>query len=95
MARESGQIVAARSMYLGEDGIAWLGMDGPVPGLMTADYGPDAALCATIVADGLELGARGFIADIEAPSERMDTPAYESFVRLGFRRPYTRVHYTL
>jgi hypothetical protein len=95
LARESGQIVAARSMYLGEDGIAWLGMDGPVPGLMTADYEPDAALCAAIVADGLELGACGFIADIEAPSEQMDTPSYESFARLGFRRPYTRVHYAL
>ena len=30
-------------------------------------------------ADGLRLGARGFLADIEAPSEAMDTPAYEYF----------------
>src|SRR5437588_4922889 len=56
-----------------------LGMDGPVPGLMTDDYEPDAAICSRIVADGLVAGARRFIADIEAPSDAMDTPAYEYF----------------
>jgi hypothetical protein len=95
VAREQGEIVAARGMYLGEDGMAWLGMDGPVPGITTQDYAPDAALCAGIVADGLTRGARGFIADIEAPSQKMDTPAYQYFARLGFQRPYTRTHYTL
>ena len=94
VAREGGQIVAARGMHIGPDGIAWLGMDGPVPGLMTDDHAPDAAICAAIVADGLAHGARMFIADIEAPSERMDTPAYASFARLGFRRPYVRTHWT-
>jgi hypothetical protein len=34
-----------------------------------------------------------FIADIEAPSNGLDTPAYEAFGRLGFRRPYTRTHW--
>ena len=94
VAREAGEIVAARGMYIGSDGIAWLGMDGPVPGVMSQDYEPDAALCGFIVADGLARGARGFIADIEAPSEDMDTPAYEHFARLGFRRPYVRTHWT-
>jgi hypothetical protein len=69
-------------------------MDGPVPGLGTEDYEPDAALCRAIVADGLALGARGFLADIEAPSQAMDTPAYEHFARLGFTRPYVRTHWT-
>jgi hypothetical protein len=86
--REGGAVVAARGMYIGPDGIAWLGMDGPVPGLRTHDHGPDAALCAAIVAAGLARGARGFIADIEAPSPTLDTPAYDHFGRLGFRRPY-------
>jgi hypothetical protein len=95
VARERAEIVAARTMYVTENGIAWLGMDGPVPGVMTSDYEPDAALCAAIVRDGLELGVRAFIADIEAPSRRMDTPAYDYFGRLGFSRPYTRVHYAL
>jgi hypothetical protein len=80
-------------MYLGPDSIAWLGMDGPVPGLGTDDYEPDAALCATAVADGLTRGARGFVADIERPSPRLDTPAYAAFAALGFRRPYARTHW--
>jgi hypothetical protein len=80
-------------MHIGPDGIAWLGMDGPVPGVHGPDYQPDAAICATIVADGLACGATAFIADIEAPSDAMDTPAYEYFGRLGFTRPYVRTHY--
>jgi hypothetical protein len=93
VARRDGEIVAARGMYLGDERIAWLGMDGPVPGLATEDYAPDAAICAAIVADGLARGARAFIADIEAASAAMDTPAYEDFGRLGFARPYVRTHY--
>ncbi len=94
VARDAGEIVGARGMYIGPDGIAWLGMDGPVPGVHHDDYEPDAAICAFIVDHGLAHGARGFIADIEAPSERMDTPAYDYFGRLGFRRPYVRTHWT-
>ena len=93
VAREDGRIVAARGMYIGADGTAWWGMDGPVPGVMTGVYEHDAALCAFMVEDGLARGAGGFIADIEAPSDDMDTPAYEYFGRLGFRRPYVRTHY--
>lgn len=92
--RESGEIVAARGMHIGADGTAWLGMDGPVPGVTTDDYEPDQALCAFIVSDGLLRGARSFIADIEAPSAEQATPAYESFGRLGFTRPYVRTHWT-
>jgi hypothetical protein len=91
--RENGEIVGARSMHIGGDDTAWLGIDGPVPGVMTDDYEPDAALCARIVAEGLVRGARRFIADIEAPSPELDTPAYDTFARLGFTRPYVRTHY--
>jgi hypothetical protein len=93
VAREGGEIVAARGMYIGPDGMAWLGMDGPVPGLGTDDHEPDAAICDVAVRDGLARGARGFLADIEAPSPALDTPAYDRFARLGFRRPYVRTHY--
>jgi hypothetical protein len=55
---------------------------------------PDAALCEFIVADGLANGARRFSADIEAPSDTLDTPAYEYFARLGFTRPHVRTHWT-
>lgn len=91
--REGDEIVAARGMFIGPDGAAWLGMDGPVPGVMTDRYEPDAALCAFIVAEGLENGARCFLADIEAPSPDLDTPAYAYFGRLGFTRPYVRTHW--
>ena len=93
VAREQGEIVAARGMHIARDGVAWLGMDAPVPGIMTSDYEPDAAICATIVADSLTRGVRMFIADIEAPSTDLDTPAYEAFARIGFRRPYVRTHW--
>jgi hypothetical protein len=93
LAREDGAIVACRGMYIGPDGIAWLGMDGPVPGLQTQDFEPDAALCEAILRDGLALGVRTFVSDIEAPSPDMDTRAYGYFGRLGFTRPYTRVHH--
>ena len=93
VARERGEIVAARGMYVGRDGIAWLGMDGPVPGIMTQDFEPDAAICARIVADGPRLGARTIISDIEQPSAGLDTPSYGYFGALGFSRPYTRTHW--
>jgi hypothetical protein len=94
VAREAGSIVGARGMFISHSGTAWLGMDGPVPGVHSNDYEPDAALCQAMVADGLALGATGFIADIEAPSEEMDTPAYRYFGQLGFTLPYTRTHWT-
>lgn len=94
IARHGGAIVAARAMHVGSNRIAWLGMDGPVPGLTTDAYAHDAAICAAIVADGLALGARAFIADIEAPSKTMDAPAYEHFSQLGFATAYIRTHYT-
>jgi hypothetical protein len=93
LAFEHGRAVGARSMYLpGPGELAFLAIDGPVPGVMTADHAPDARICARIIGDGLALGARGFVADIEAPSAAMDTPAYRIFAALGFRRPYTRTH---
>jgi hypothetical protein len=94
VAHRNGEIVGARGMHIGPDGIAWLGMDGPVPGLSTHDYEPDRSICSQIVSDGLTAGARCFIADIEAPSPAFDTPAYDYFSSLGFTRPYVRTHYT-
>lgn len=94
LAREDGRPIAARSMYLPAAGaVAFLAVDGPVPGVMTADYEPDATILARIVADGLARGAAGFAADIEAPSPVRDTPAYGTFGPLGFRIPYTRTHH--
>ncbi len=95
IARKGGDIVAARSIFAGTDGTAWLGIDSPVPGLRTGDYEPDARICRRIVADGLAAGVQRFIADIEVPSDAMDTPAYVNFAALGFTRPYVRTHWTV
>jgi hypothetical protein len=93
MLRVDGQIHAVRTMYLHSDKLAWLGIDSPVPGIMAPSYDVDAQLCQAIIHDGLRLGARYFVADIEAPTAEMNTPAYRNFEALGFRRPYFRSHY--
>jgi hypothetical protein len=92
--RQGAQIVAVRTMYLA-DGMAWLGVEAPVPGIMAPSFDLDAQLCQAIVEDGVALGAKVFVADIEAPTPKMDTPAYRNFEALGFKRPYFRSHYTL
>lgn len=56
--REEGRIVGARGMYIGPDGMAWLGMNAPVPGVMAQDYQPDAAICAFLVEDGARVPSR-------------------------------------
>jgi hypothetical protein len=95
LVREGREIVAARGMYLTPERVAWVGMDGPVPGLATQDFDPDVALWERIVSEGVAAGAGMFIADIEAPSPTLDSPAYRYFARLGFRRPYARTHWRL
>lgn len=91
--RNGEEIVAVRTMYLHPDGMAWLGVEAPVPGVMAPSYDLDLQLCQAIVKDGINLGACYFVADIEAPSPQMDTPAYRNFEALGFKRPYFRSHY--
>lgn len=93
MLRAGGEIVAVRTMYIHADGMAWLGIDAPVPGVMAPSYDLDLQICQAMVKDGIDLGVRYFVADIEAPSPQMDTPAYRNFAALGFTRPYFRSHY--
>ncbi len=87
---EQGRIAAARSMYLHPDGMAWLGIDAPVPGVMAPSFELDWQLCHAMVSEGLALAVRGFVADIEAPSPARDTPAYRGFESLGFDCAYLR-----
>ncbi|MEW5988866.1 MAG: hypothetical protein AB1791_19760, partial [Chloroflexota bacterium] len=92
--RRGRAIAAVRSMYVHHDGMAWLGIDAPVPGIMAPSYDLDRQLCQAMVRDGLGLGVRYFAADIEAPTPAMNTPAYHHFEALGFKRPYFRSHYS-
>jgi hypothetical protein len=91
--RKAGEIAVVRSMFMGGDGMVWLGIDAPVPGVMAPSFDLDALLCEAMSADGVAAGARGFVADIEAPQESGDGPAYRNFARLGFRKAYFRAHY--
>lgn len=93
--RRRGGIVAVRSMFMDPDGMVWMGIDAPVPGIMAPSFDLDAVICETMVRDGLEAGARCFVADIEAPLADGNGPAYRNFARLGFRRPYFRDNYGL
>jgi hypothetical protein len=45
-------------------------------------------ICQQIVQDGLALGVKCFVVNIEAPDPEMNTPAYRNFEALGFKRPY-------
>lgn len=91
--RNGSEIIAVRSMYLDPNGNAWLGIDAPIPGIMAPSYDLDLQICQAIVEDGLSLGAKYFITDIEVPSPTMDTPAYQNFNVLGFKRLYLRSNY--
>jgi hypothetical protein len=93
MLRKDTRIVAVRSMYVHHDHMAWLGIEAPVPGVMAPSYDSDFQICQTIVSEGITLGVMYFVADIEAPTAEMDTPAYHQFELLGFKRPYFRSHY--
>lgn len=92
--RQQTRIVAVRTLYTDATGMGWLGIDAPVPGIMAASYDLDLQLCQAIVKDGLDMGVRYFVADIEAPTPAMNTPAYHNFEALGFKRPYFRSHYS-
>jgi hypothetical protein len=90
---QNGQIVSVRSLHVDDDGMGWLGIDAPVPGMMGPTYDLDLRICQQIVQDGPALGVKCFVADIEAPDPEMNTPAYRNFESLGFKRPYYRSHY--
>jgi hypothetical protein len=94
MLRQRGEIIAVRTLYVGDNGMGWLGIDAPVPGLMAPSYDLDLQICQVIVKDGIDLGVKYFVADIEAPTPAMNTPAYHHFEALGFKRPYFRSHYS-
>lgn len=94
MLRYGDKIKAVRSMVINPEGIAWWGIDAPVPGIMAPSYDLDLQLCQVMVQDGLQLGAKLFVADIEAPSATHNTPAYTNFAQLGFKIPYLRTIYS-
>ena len=92
--RENERIVAARSMYIHHDGMAWWGIEAPVPGFMTPRFDLDYHLCREIIKDGLKLGAKYFVADIEKSDTEMKHDGYRNFNEMGFKRAYFRSNYS-
>ncbi len=86
-----GELVAARSAFT-RDGFTWMGIDAPVPGLMTRDFATDGEILRTIVADNPRSVV---IADIESPSDTRSGPAYDIFSMLGFEVAYRRANLRL
>ncbi len=91
---ENDVVSAARSVYM-KNGFAWLGIDAPIPGLMTKDYERDYLLLYHIVKAGLQHGVQHFLADIELPDDAMNLPSYHNIQQLGFRVVYRRQNYKL
>src|SRR2546423_14777442 len=49
VAREDGQGVGARGMFLRPGGLGWLGVDGPRSGGAAGGHEPDGRVCAPIL----------------------------------------------
>ncbi|TPN88261.1 hypothetical protein FJ987_23715 [Mesorhizobium sp. CU2] len=94
MLRRRGAVEAVRSLFIGNDGAAWSGIDAPVPGIMAQSFDLDAMLGERLLRDGIAAGAKLFVADIEAPLPERDGPAYRNYDRLGFKLTYLRDHYS-
>ena len=90
MLRDASDILAVRSSFTVDGCLIWLGIEGPIPGLMTPAYEYDALLCRAIIKEGLAGGVRGFVADIEESSPYLNSPTYRHFSDLAFRRMYFR-----
>ncbi len=86
----AGQDVCARSLFIANGHTAWLCIDAPVPGVMGPSFDDDARLCQVMVNDTLRKGVDLIAADIEAPSQDVNAPAYRNFSALGFQRAYLR-----
>lgn len=88
--RPGAPVAMARSLYLGDDGWAWLGIDAPVPGVMAACFDDDQKVTAHLLAEAAAAGAHSFVSDIEVPSADRTGPAYQRWRELGFAPAYLR-----
>jgi len=87
------RIVAARSLYLQPGRSAWMGVEAPVPGLMTPGFEDDTRLARALLNEAARAGVEVCAADVEAPNDARTGPAYERWTALGFAVAYRRLHY--
>jgi hypothetical protein len=93
LALENDKIVAARSVFIGLNNMAWSGVEGPVPVVMTNDLEPDRIIWKHIQQYCLDNNVKYLAADIEFPSPERNTEAYNFFKQLGFVVTYLRKLY--
>lgn len=90
---DGAKITAARTMFLGNDGLAWSGIDAPIPGIMIPSYDADFRLCQVMVEDAVQMHAKLIVMDIEKPAPEMNTEPYQNFASIGFKHAYLRQNY--
>lgn len=88
--RRAAPVAMVRSLYLADDGWAWLGIDAPVPGVMAPCFDDDQKVTAHLLSEAAAAGAHSFVSDIEVPSPDRDGPAYRRWRELGFAPAYLR-----
>ena len=91
--RPGAEVVMARSLYLADNGWAWLGIDAPVPGVMAPCFDDDQKVTAHLLLEAALSGAHSFASDIEAPAPQRQGPAYRCWAELGFAPAYLRQLY--
>jgi len=87
-------VVMTRSLFLGDDGWAWLGIDAPIPGVMAPCYDDDQTVTAALLSAAAKAGAHSFVSDIEVPEADRQGPAYLRWGELGFAPVYLRNLYS-
>lgn len=83
-----GEVRAARSLYLSPGREGWLGLEAPVPGMMTADHADDDLLLGHLLAEARRREARVVVADATTHEDHL-----ERWQRLGLRVGYLRTAY--
>jgi hypothetical protein len=83
--------VAARSVFIGLNNMAWSGVEGPVPAVMTNDLEPDRIIWKHIQQYCLDNNIWQQILSFLLPKETPEV--YNSFKQLGFVVTYLRKLY--
>ncbi|MBK6423018.1 MAG: hypothetical protein IPF77_12525 [Gemmatimonadetes bacterium] len=90
---QQDEIRAARSMYLGPQRTAWLGIEAPVPGVMAPGFADDDRLVRALLGLAARRETQLAVADLAAVQPGRSGPAYDHWEALGFTVGYRRAHY--
>jgi hypothetical protein len=88
--RPGAPVAMVRSLFVADDGWAWLGVDAPVPGVMAPCFDDDQQVTAALLKVAAAAGAHSFVSDIEMPALDRAGPGYRAWGALGFEARYLR-----